>query len=94
MSEADFKQALKYATQGPKANLTDKQRLSMYALFKQVTVGPCKEPQPSALRFVAQAKHDAWKKRGNMSKEKAIEAYIKLIEGFAPRWKSWQTSKL
>ena len=94
MSTADFKKALNYVTQGPKANLSDKQRLNLYALYKQVTVGPCKEPAPSRLKFVARAKHDAWKKLGKMPKDKAIERYIKLIESFAPRWRSWKKSKL
>ena len=53
MSETDFKKALEYVTHGPKATLTDKQRLHMYALFKQITVGECKEAAPSAMRFVA-----------------------------------------
>lgn len=90
MSEADFKKALAYVTHGPKASLSDKQRLALYALFKQVTIGPCKEPQPSKLRFVARAKHDAWKKLGSLAKAQAIEQYIALIESFAPRWRSWK----
>ncbi len=78
-----------------RATLSDKQKLQMYALFKQITVGPCKEKvhekvqgflltsiekAPSSLRFVAKAKHDAWSKLGNMSKKAAIETYLKLID--------------
>jgi acyl-CoA-binding protein len=56
MSDAEFKRALDYVTHGPKASLTDKQKLQMYGLFKQVTVGECKEKAPSALRFVKREK--------------------------------------
>ena len=34
MTDADFKQALNYVTHGPKASLSDKQRLGLYALYK------------------------------------------------------------
>lgn len=94
MTDEDFKAALAYATSGPKATLTDKQRLALYAYYKQVTSGVCKEPQPSALKFVQRAKHDAWKKLGNMSKQEAIKGYVKTIEEFAPRWRAWKPSKL
>lgn len=64
MSEAEFKQALAYVTHGPKTKLSDAQQLAMYAAFKQATVGPNRDPAPSAFKFVARAKYDAWKKLG------------------------------
>lgn len=78
MSEADFKAALAYVTHGPKSKLTDAQQLAMYAAFKQATVGPNREVAPSAFKFVARAKYDAWKKLGDMSKKEAIALYLKV----------------
>ena len=36
--------------------------------------------------MVERAKYDAWKKLGNISKEKAQEQYIKVIESVWPKW--------
>ena len=94
MSEADFKKAVEYSTHGPKAVLTDKQKLQMYALYKQATVGACKEAAPSAFKFVARAKHDAWSKLGSLSKKDAIAQYVKLVDEIAPRWRNWNKAKL
>ena len=43
---------------------------------------------------LSRAKHDAWAKLGNMSKAKAIEQYLKLIDEIAPRWRAWKKAKL
>ena len=42
MSEEDFKRALDFISNSPKKNLSDKQKLEMYGLYKQITSGACK----------------------------------------------------
>ncbi|CAD8055771.1 unnamed protein product [Paramecium sonneborni] len=66
--------------------LDNSQKLQLYALFKQISEGPCKGSAPSKLKVVERAKYDAWKKLGNISKEKAQEQYIKVIESVWPKW--------
>eukprot|EP00525_Craspedostauros_australis_P002785 CAMPEP_0198117540 /NCGR_PEP_ID=MMETSP1442-20131203/18503_1 /TAXON_ID= /ORGANISM="Craspedostauros australis, Strain CCMP3328" /LENGTH=301 /DNA_ID=CAMNT_0043775611 /DNA_START=41 /DNA_END=946 /DNA_ORIENTATION=+ len=53
-------------------------QLQLYGLFKQITVGPCQEPQPSMFNLVATAKHNAWKDLGNMPKQVAAMLYNAL----------------
>merc|ERR1719401_2355581 len=65
-SDAAFETASKQAWQLPHA--TTAQKLEIYGLFKQATVGDNETPQPSPLRFKEHAKWEAWSKvRGMVS---------------------------
>lgn len=57
----------------------DKDKLSLYALFKQAEEGSVKGDRPSMLDFINRAKYDAWAKLGDMSKEEAQKSYIKFV---------------
>lgn len=50
--------------------------LKFYKFFKQATVGPCNIPRPGFWDAVGKAKWDAWNSLGDMSKEKAMTAYV------------------
>ena len=63
---------------------TNEDKLSLYGLWKQATVGPCKEKEPSRLSVIARAKHDAWKSFGDMTQEVAKNFAIKLIKKVRP----------
>ncbi|KAG5676381.1 hypothetical protein PVAND_006222 [Polypedilum vanderplanki] len=58
--------------------------LRFYSYFKQSTEGPCKGKRPAFWDIVGKAKYDSWKRLGDMSKEKAMEAYVdelrKIVE--------------
>lgn len=58
--------------------------LRFYSYFKQATDGPCKTRRPAFWDIVGKAKYDAWKRLGDMPKEKAMEAYVddlkKIVE--------------
>uniref|UniRef100_A0A672S5Z1 Enoyl-CoA delta isomerase 2, mitochondrial-like n=1 Tax=Sinocyclocheilus grahami TaxID=75366 RepID=A0A672S5Z1_SINGR len=54
-------------------------KLTIYALFKQATQGPCNTPKPSMLDFVNKVKWDAWKSLGSLSQEEARRQYVDLI---------------
>jgi acyl-CoA-binding protein len=55
-------------------------KLKLYALFKQSTVGDVEGERPNAINFVAQAKYDAWVKVKGLSKEEAMQHYVDLVE--------------
>lgn len=50
--------------------------LKFYKFYKQATVGPCDIPRPGFWDAVGKAKWDAWNSLGDMSKEKAMNAYV------------------
>jgi len=58
-------------------------QLSMYGLYKQVTVGECMTNKPSMFDIAGKAKWDAWMKCKGMSKDDAGTAYIKLVDRVA-----------
>jgi len=86
--------ALQYIQSGGDPTLkkpTQAQQLEYYALFKQATVGKCNEKQPSRFKVIARAKHDAWSKLGNMSKEDAKRAYVTALTKADPNWQTKAT---
>lgn len=58
--------------------------LRFYSYFKQATEGPCKSRRPAFWDIVGKAKYDAWKRLGEMPKEKAMQSYVdelkKIVE--------------
>ncbi|KAL5263207.1 hypothetical protein ACHWQZ_G008553 [Mnemiopsis leidyi] len=78
MSEAFLKAAeeVKKLTSSP----TDQEKLEVYALFKQATVGDCNTARPGMLDFQGKAKWDAWDAKKGTSKEDAETAYIAKVE--------------
>jgi len=54
--------------------------LDLYALFKQATEGDVSGDRPGGFDFKAIAKFDAWAEKKGISKEKASQDYIKLVE--------------
>jgi diazepam-binding inhibitor (GABA receptor modulator, acyl-CoA-binding protein) len=63
----------------PRAPGTD-DLLALYALFKQGTVGDVQGSRPGMLDIKGRAKYDAWAKHKGMEKEKAMDAYVTLVE--------------
>lgn len=55
------------------------EKLALYGLYKQATVGSVSGPQPWAVQIEARAKYDAWASRKHMNKDQAKEAYIVLV---------------
>ncbi|CEF66896.1 Acyl-CoA-binding protein, ACBP domain and FERM/acyl-CoA-binding protein, 3-helical bundle domain-containing protein [Strongyloides ratti] len=54
-------------------------KLSFYSLYKQSTIGPCDQEQPSFWNVVEKYKWDAWNKLGLMNKETAMIKYLDLF---------------
>jgi diazepam-binding inhibitor (GABA receptor modulating acyl-CoA-binding protein) len=61
------------------AKMTDSDKLTLYSLFKQATVGDCTTPCPSFLDVVGKAKWDAWKERKGLPKEAAKKVYVDVV---------------
>ncbi len=54
--------------------------LRLYALYKQATVGDVRGERPGMFSAVERAKYDAWAKLTGISPEKAMAAYVDLVE--------------
>lgn len=54
--------------------------LTLYALFKQATVGDNESTTPSFFDFRGSAKHNAWLNLRGMKREQAQIKYIKLVK--------------
>ena len=55
-------------------------KLKLYAHYKQATEGDVAGERPGFTDFVNRAKYEAWAKLKGTPPEKAMEAYIKLVE--------------
>ncbi|KAK4752760.1 hypothetical protein SAY87_021558 [Trapa incisa] len=62
-------------------------KMQLYGLHKVATEGPCREPQPMALKVSARAKWNAWQRLGNMGPDVAMEQYITVLSENVPHWK-------
>ncbi|VDI51759.1 peroxisomal 3,2-trans-enoyl-CoA isomerase [Mytilus galloprovincialis] len=58
-------------------------KLTIYALFKQATIGKCNVKKPGMMDFVGKAKWDAWNNLSDMTQDEAQKAYIDLVHSLA-----------
>jgi acyl-CoA-binding protein len=54
--------------------------LKLYSYFKQASVGDVAGERPGGFDFVAGAKFDAWSKLKGMSRDEAMENYIRQVD--------------
>ena len=54
--------------------------LKLYSYYKQATEGDVSGARPGGFDFVGGAKHDAWSKLKGMSKDDAMQNYIKQVD--------------
>lgn len=54
--------------------------LQLYALYKQATEGDVKGSRPGFLDLTGRAKFDAWATRRGLTNDKAMQAYVDLVE--------------
>ena len=87
MTDALFEKAVNYVRTAPaNPNASNDEKLKLYALFKQGTVGDVQGSQPWAVQFEARAKWDAWKAQEGKSQELAKEEYISYLNEIHPGW--------
>lgn len=53
--------------------------LRFYGYFKQGSEGPCKGRRPAFWDVVGKAKYDAWKRLGDLPRERAMESYVEEL---------------
>ena len=61
------------------SKMSDVDKLTLYSLFKQATVGDCTTPEPSFLDVVGKAKWAAWKERKGLPRGVAKKVYIEVV---------------
>ena len=67
---------------------TNEELLTIYGLYKQVTVGDCNTNEPSGvLNLKEKAKWSYWNKLKSMSREDAMIKYIKCVEFLINKYK-------
>jgi diazepam-binding inhibitor (GABA receptor modulator, acyl-CoA-binding protein) len=54
--------------------------LDLYALYKQATAGDVSGSRPGMMDFKGRAKFDAWTGKKGLSKEKAMESYVAVVD--------------
>jgi len=54
--------------------------LKLYSYYKQASEGDVSGDRPGGFDFVGGAKYDAWSKLKGMSKDDAMQNYIKQVE--------------
>ena len=83
--ESDFKEAVSQRSLAVRALPDGLEKLELYALYKQATVGDVNADRPGFTDFVGKAKWDAWNKLKGWSTEKAMEQYVEktghLVDG-------------
>eukprot|EP00297_Palpitomonas_bilix_P014106 CAMPEP_0113917388 /NCGR_PEP_ID=MMETSP0780_2-20120614/32708_1 /TAXON_ID=652834 /ORGANISM="Palpitomonas bilix" /LENGTH=228 /DNA_ID=CAMNT_0000916959 /DNA_START=217 /DNA_END=903 /DNA_ORIENTATION=+ /assembly_acc=CAM_ASM_000599 len=59
--------------------LSNQQKLELYSLFKQATVGDCDTKRPGFFDMTGKAKWDAWNEKKGVDKAEAEERYIDFV---------------
>lgn len=85
MAELDDRFAAAQARIKPVTGLGNDVMLDLYALYKQATSGDVSGSRPGMLDVKGRAKYDAWAKRKGMAKPAAMEAYIAMVDRYAPK---------
>ena len=78
LSSDAFESAVKKSTQLSNEP-GNEDKLKLYALYKQATVGENNTKKPGMLDIVGKYKWDAWKALGSMSQDDAKKKYTELV---------------
>ena len=66
--------------------VSDETRLLLYALYQQVTAGPCRAAKPWGWNAVESAKWSSWTQLGDTPKLDAMRMYVSTMEEENPDW--------
>lgn len=80
-----FWKAVEKVTELPE-NLSNDELLALYGLYKQVTEGNNENREPWRIQIRQYAKWEAWNDNNGMSREEAIERYIRLVDFLISRY--------
>jgi acyl-CoA-binding protein len=77
--EDEFQAAQSRVKQLPRTPAPE-QLLALYSLYKQATAGDVSGTRPGMLDFKGRAKYDAWESRRGTPKDRAMQAYVDLVQ--------------
>ncbi len=63
-----------------KSRPSNDQLLELYALYKQASEGDVKGSRPGFLDLTGRAKYDAWAAKKGTAADKAMQAYVAVVE--------------
>lgn len=78
---------------GKEANMqkiSNDEKLALYGLYKQATVGDNNTDKPSFIQLEAKAKWGAWEGQKGKSKDAAEKEYIELVRTLLTKYKAEQ----
>lgn len=78
--DAKFQVAVDFIASSGGNRLSNEQRLTLYAFYKQAHFGKCTIEKPSAADFVGSAKWESWKALGDMDQEAAKQQYLQEVQ--------------
>lgn len=78
--QEDFDKAVQEAKDVIPDSIPGEEKLILYALFKQATVGDVNTDRPGIFDQKGRYKWDHWQQQKGKSKEQAMEEYIAKIE--------------
>eukprot|EP01063_Lacrimia_lanifica_P015731 TRINITY_DN223_c1_g3_i2.p3 TRINITY_DN223_c1_g3~~TRINITY_DN223_c1_g3_i2.p3 ORF type:complete len:104 (+),score=50.03 TRINITY_DN223_c1_g3_i2:61-372(+) len=88
-----FTKAVYLIRNGPAKDSSNEEKLKVYALFKQATVGDVQGSQPYAVQFEARAKWDAWNAVKGTSSDDAKKQYVDLVAAGDADWENHEVLK-
>ncbi|RQM17729.1 hypothetical protein DD237_001228 [Peronospora effusa] len=78
--DAKFQVAVDFIAARGDNKMTNEQKLTLYALYKQAHNGKCSVERPSGVDIVGSAKWESWKALGDMSQEVAKQQYFEWVQ--------------
>ncbi|CAM2104133.1 diazepam-binding inhibitor-like 5 [Lepidochelys kempii] len=79
MSQEEFEKAAAMVRE-MKVPISDQEKLEIYSLYKQATIGDINIPCPAPTDVIGKAKWEAWNGHKGMSKADAMKNYIAKAE--------------
>ncbi|RME27484.1 MAG: acyl-CoA-binding protein [Deltaproteobacteria bacterium] len=78
MGQKEFEEALERVKRLPEQ--PPQVLLELYGLYKQATEGDVSGKRPGMFDLRGRAKYDAWAARKGMSREQAMDEYVRVVE--------------
>lgn len=85
--EEDFEEAQRRVRKLRKTPAQD-ELLSLYALYKQASMGDVSGPRPGILDFKGRAKFDAWQNQRGKARDEARRQYTELVAALERKYGS------
>lgn len=95
--DAKFQVAVDFVAARGNNKLTNEQKLTLYAFYKQAHFGKCSVDKPSAVDMVGSAKWESWKALGDMNQDLAKHQYLEWVQDLFEEFdvhgpKRWRSS--